>query len=338
MANDSAANTYEEVRKQRLLDNKKRFEDLGISKISKNLSDLTKSERKTQPRQIKPKLTSLSEMEPRRSSRARNPVPSYRDEVDIGLPSIRKRKLNSSWASYLARPLNEVKSASYEEKAHAMACAEKVRSNLQSENPSFIKSMVRSHVYSCFWLGLPHNFCQDHLPKSTENMVLENEDGTEYDAVYIGERSGLSGGWRAFALDHKLDDGDALVFELVEPTRFKVYIVRVSDCSTRKKDHDEPDRDNEDNTTKNTSTKATKLSDKSETRPKRSTKPKENFVETSKHDESDGDNEDNDTKRTSAKATKLSEKSETRPKRSTKPKENVVETSKRSSTRLRNRK
>ncbi|KAM7527562.1 hypothetical protein LguiB_030972 [Lonicera macranthoides] len=303
MANDSAANTYEEVRKQRLLDNKKRFEDLGISKISKNLSDLTKSEKKTQPRQIKPKLTSLSEMEPRRSSRARNPVPSYRDEVDIGLPSIRKRKLNSSWASYLARPLNEVKSASYEEKAHAMACAEK-----------------------------------DHLPKSTENMVLENEDGTEYDAVYIGERSGLSGGWRAFALDHKLDDGDALVFELVEPTRFKVYIVRVSDCSTRKKDHDEPDGDNEDNTTKNTSTKATKLSDKSETWPKCSTKPKENFVETSKHDESDGDDEDNDMKRTSAKATKLSEKSETRPKRSTKPKENVVETSKRSSTRLRNRK
>lgn len=56
-------------------------------------------------------------------------------------------------------------------------------------------------------------------------MVLENEDGTEYDAVYIGERSGLSGGWRAFALDHKLDDGDALVFELVEPTRFKVSLL-----------------------------------------------------------------------------------------------------------------
>lgn len=73
--------------------------------------------------------------------------------------------------------------------------------------------------------GLPHSFCQDHLPKNTENMVLENEDGTEYDAVYIGERSGLSGGWRAFALDHKLDDGDALVFELVEPTRFKVSLL-----------------------------------------------------------------------------------------------------------------
>lgn len=46
--------------------------------------------------------------------------------------------------------------------------------------------------------------------------------------MFISKRTGISGGWRAFALDHKLDDGDALVFELVEPTRFKVYIVRVS--------------------------------------------------------------------------------------------------------------
>lgn len=56
-------------------------------------------------------------------------------------------------------------------------------------------------------------------------MILEDEDGSEYEAVYIGKRSGLSGGWRAFALDHKLDDGDALVFELVEASRFKVIYV-----------------------------------------------------------------------------------------------------------------
>jgi hypothetical protein len=56
-------------------------------------------------------------------------------------------------------------------------------------------------------------------------MTLEDEDGSEYDAVYIGSRSGLSGGWRAFALEHKLDDGDALVFELVEPARFKVVFM-----------------------------------------------------------------------------------------------------------------
>lgn len=53
-------------------------------------------------------------------------------------------------------------------------------------------------------------------------MILEDENGSEYKAVYIGKRCGLSGGWRGFALEHKLDDGDALVFELVDAARFKV--------------------------------------------------------------------------------------------------------------------
>lgn len=75
--------------------------------------------------------------------------------------------------------------------------------------------------------GLPTRFCEDHLPKSTVDMVLENEEGEEYEAVYISKRTGLSGGWRGFALDHKLDDGDALVFELIHPTRFKVTLAKV---------------------------------------------------------------------------------------------------------------
>ncbi|PHU13630.1 hypothetical protein BC332_14835 [Capsicum chinense] len=47
MANHSNTNSYEEERRQRVLENKKRFEDLGILNISKNLSDLTKSEKKS---------------------------------------------------------------------------------------------------------------------------------------------------------------------------------------------------------------------------------------------------------------------------------------------------
>lgn len=54
------------------------------------------------------------------------------------------------------------------------------------------------------------------------DVVLEDEEGLEYEAVYIPERTGISGGWRAFALDHKLDDGDAVVFERTEAARFKV--------------------------------------------------------------------------------------------------------------------
>lgn len=55
-------------------------------------------------------------------------------------------------------------------------------------------------------------------------MVLEDENGVEFDAVYIGVRTGLSGGWRGFAMHHNLEDGDVLVFELTAPDHFKVLI------------------------------------------------------------------------------------------------------------------
>ncbi|KAI4307768.1 hypothetical protein L6164_030917 [Bauhinia variegata] len=231
MAKGRNANTYEEARKQRLEENKKRFEDLGISKISKGLTEATSPVKKTVQHLRKVKSKSNDVMELRRSSRTRNPV-SYHENVGIDLPRFRKRSRSSSWGSYVARPLDELKEATDEERSRALEAAEALQSNLQSGNPSFIKSMVRSHVYSCFWLGLPTKFCEDHLPKRVCDMVLEDEDGSEYQAVFIGNRTGLSGGWRAFALEHKLDDGDALVFELIEPTRFKIYIVKALPDST----------------------------------------------------------------------------------------------------------
>ncbi|CAM8943308.1 unnamed protein product [Rhodiola kirilowii] len=40
-------------------------------------------------------------------------------------------------------------------------------------------------------------------------------------------KTGLSGGWKGFAMAHELVDGDALVFQLIRSTAFKVYIIRV---------------------------------------------------------------------------------------------------------------
>ncbi|KAK7261348.1 hypothetical protein RIF29_27657 [Crotalaria pallida] len=228
MAKGCTKNTYEEARKQRLEENKKRFEDLGISKISKNLTEISTPVKKTQPRLSKLKSMANDLVEPRRSSRVRNPVPLYQEESGVDIPALRKRSRSnsSSCYSYIARPLHEIKKATDKQRTRAWEAAEKLQTNLQSKNPSFIKSMVRSHVYSCFWLGLPSKFCEQHLPDTLHDMILEDEHGSDYDAVYIGKRSGLSGGWRAFALDHKLDDGDALVFELIERARFKIYIVK----------------------------------------------------------------------------------------------------------------
>lgn len=53
-------------------------------------------------------------------------------------------------------------------------------------------------------------------------MTLIDEEDDEFVAKYLAEKNGLSGGWRGFAIDHQLVDGDAVVFHLITQTMFKV--------------------------------------------------------------------------------------------------------------------
>ncbi|KAK2410881.1 AP2/B3 transcriptional factor family protein [Trifolium repens] len=108
----------------------------------------------------------------------------------------------------------------------AVIQAEGLRSHLKPEFPSFVKSLVRSHVASCFWMGLPVAFCKRHLPDKDTTITLEDESGREYKTKYIACKTGLSAGWRQFSAVHKLLEGDVVVFQLVEPIKFKVYIIR----------------------------------------------------------------------------------------------------------------
>ncbi|XP_075474659.1 B3 domain-containing protein Os01g0234100-like isoform X1 [Primulina tabacum] len=110
----------------------------------------------------------------------------------------------------------------------AMVRALKVQKTLSPQSPSFLKLMLGSHVSGGFWLGLPKRFCDFHLPKQDDTMVLVDEDGQEYNTKYLVNKNGLSGGWRGFSIAHKLLDGDVLIFQLVEPHKLKVYIVRAS--------------------------------------------------------------------------------------------------------------
>ncbi|XP_050216945.1 putative B3 domain-containing protein At5g58280 [Mercurialis annua] len=231
-------NTYEEARNLRLEENKRRLNDLGILNLSKTLSTLTAPDNKTNQSLSKPTSQTAEVIEPRRSSRNRKTVSSNGNDADILEKPLRERSRasSSSCASYAARPSDEVKVASYEDRIQALEVAEEFQSCLQSGNPSFVKSMVRSHVYSCFWLGLPTDFCKDHLPEEELELILEDENGATYDAKYHFRLTGLRGGWREFALDHKLDDGDAVVFELVQKDRFKVYIFRVSSLQSSETD------------------------------------------------------------------------------------------------------
>lgn len=52
-------------------------------------------------------------------------------------------------------------------------------------------------------------------------MVLVDEAGQEFDTTYLAGKRGLSAGWRGFSIHQNLLAGDALVFHLIAPTKFK---------------------------------------------------------------------------------------------------------------------
>ncbi|XP_076932715.1 B3 domain-containing protein Os01g0234100-like [Bidens hawaiensis] len=116
-------------------------------------------------------------------------------------------------------------------KSAAVNRATEVQASLPPELPSFVKSMLPSHVSSCFWLGLPKGFCDLHMPKQDETFVLLDEDEHEYNTKFLADKTGLSGGWRGFSMAHKLLEGDALVFQLIDHWKFRVYIVRAHDLN-----------------------------------------------------------------------------------------------------------
>uniref|UniRef100_A0A5B6YKD2 TF-B3 domain-containing protein n=1 Tax=Davidia involucrata TaxID=16924 RepID=A0A5B6YKD2_DAVIN len=118
-----------------------------------------------------------------------------------------------------------------EVKSSAMIRAEEVRSSLGPEFPSFVKLLVRSHVASCFWMGLPVPFCKLHLPRNDATVIVEDETGEQFEVKFIAEKTGLSAGWRKFAVGHKLLEGDVLIFQLVEPNKLKVYVIRANDLA-----------------------------------------------------------------------------------------------------------
>ena len=72
------------------------------------------------------------------------------------------------------------------------------------------------------WKGLPSHFCDTYMPKQDSIITLVDEKDEEFDTNYLAYKKGLSGGWAGFAICHGLQDGDAVVFQLIKPTTFKV--------------------------------------------------------------------------------------------------------------------
>ncbi|XP_048433014.1 B3 domain-containing protein Os01g0234100-like isoform X2 [Pyrus x bretschneideri] len=99
-----------------------------------------------------------------------------------------------------------------------------IQANLGAD-PVFVKSMIRSNVSSCFCLTLPKQFCHLYLPLHDATLTLEVESGEKYRVTFLGERRIVSAGWQKFCTANKLLVGNLLVFRLVKPLKFKVYIM-----------------------------------------------------------------------------------------------------------------
>ncbi|KAJ7958142.1 B3 domain-containing protein [Quillaja saponaria] len=211
--------SYEESRRKRVEENKKRMEALNLHKISHSLKK-SSSPKASPAKQVKPRSMEKQVVVVRRSSRVANMTAPVYKEVTIHRVAIPRR-------TYKRRDLSNVVLASEEDREEAMEKAEKLQLDLESDYPTFVKSMLPSHVSGGFWLGLPVQFCKRNLPKKDESITLIDEDGNEYPTIYLARKTGLSGGWMGFSVAHDLVYGDALVFQLIRRTAFKVYIVRV---------------------------------------------------------------------------------------------------------------
>ncbi|XP_024356629.1 B3 domain-containing protein Os12g0592300 isoform X1 [Physcomitrium patens] len=95
--------------------------------------------------------------------------------------------------------------------------------------PNTLVVMSKGHVYKGFLLGIPKQFSKDWLPSESKEITLANKSGHRWTVKWLPSHGGLSAGWRRFSLDHRLEEYDVCVFELVDKAHFVllVHIFRV---------------------------------------------------------------------------------------------------------------
>ncbi|KAI5083305.1 hypothetical protein GOP47_0003048 [Adiantum capillus-veneris] len=227
-ASKASSSPYESARNQRVEENKRRLQELGLTDLSRDLSNNAVTTRPSPgPKRGRPCAVTKEKVTLQLRRSTRNSGGEQPDYVEVEIDIRRRARFDNTGATRHYSRLYERKYASEEARMSATEKAEALKKMLPQTHASFVKPMLQSHVTGGFWLGLPVAFCRDYLPKKDERIVLEDDKNEEWETIYLSNKTGLSGGWRGFSLDHGLVDGDALVFELVEPKRFKVHIIRV---------------------------------------------------------------------------------------------------------------
>ncbi|KAF6160403.1 hypothetical protein GIB67_019172 [Kingdonia uniflora] len=109
-------------------------------------------------------------------------------------------------------------------KTNARVQAEEVQKSLDPKHPSFLKSVVKSHVSGCYHMYLPTKFCNSYLLENDYIITLVVENKAICTVQYMDEV--FRGGWKAFSIGHNLVEGDSMVFHLVKRSEFQVYVIR----------------------------------------------------------------------------------------------------------------
>ncbi|XBH74354.1 hypothetical protein VPH35_101320 [Triticum aestivum] len=119
-----------------------------------------------------------------------------------------------------------------EERATAAAKAEELQRQIHRIRwPAFVKPITHACASRANFMTIPKQ-STEYLPAHDEPVVVVDEADDESHMMYNASRQGrhcyLSKGWREFAVDYDLENGDCLVFQLIESAKFKVYIFRAS--------------------------------------------------------------------------------------------------------------
>ncbi|KAG0563769.1 hypothetical protein KC19_8G057400 [Ceratodon purpureus] len=101
--------------------------------------------------------------------------------------------------------------------------------SLELANPNVLLVMSRQNVYKGFWLGIPKQFAKEWMPSENNEVEIVNKGGHSWPAKWIVGRGGLSSGWRRFSLDHRLEEHDVCVLEMIDKVNYVllVHIFRV---------------------------------------------------------------------------------------------------------------
>ncbi|GAQ88004.1 hypothetical protein KFL_003930070 [Klebsormidium nitens] len=94
--------------------------------------------------------------------------------------------------------------------------------------PTFRVALSKSQTDKGFRLGGMTDFFRQNGLEPFRMTALADDGGRLWHAKINSQAAALSGGWRGFALDHRLEVGDALVFALVLPYVFAVRIFKAS--------------------------------------------------------------------------------------------------------------